>query len=150
MKIKTISRNASILAVAIASACTLSTQAATPSANATALAVGNQPIQFERVAAHEDDLLRDAYHSLSKADGDYHGHRAKAMKEIEAAAGLLGSDVHGAPGGGEFQGASDAHLRHSRELLQQARDILIGRDEHRALKHVKAAIEELNVALDIK
>lgn len=89
--------------------------------------------------------LDDAYATLAQADHDYNGHRAKAMKQIEAALGEIGAKVSGKGRVHEPQGTSDAQLRAARELLQQTAGL-----SGKALKHVNNAIDQINVALDIK
>lgn len=91
-------------------------------------------------------LLVQAYTALEQADHDYKGHRVAAMKQIEAAARLLGVSVHGEGRGHEAQGVSDAQLRTAQGLLQQARSGLSGKP----LKHVNKALQQLSVALSIK
>jgi len=91
-------------------------------------------------------LLDDAYATLAQADHDYKGHRVKAMKQIELAVQELGVKISGKGRGREPQGTSDAQLRAAQGLLHQA----AGGLSKKALKHVNAAIEQINVALSIK
>jgi hypothetical protein len=91
-------------------------------------------------------LLVQAYATLGRADHDYKGHRIAAMKQIEAAAKLLGVDVHGDGKGHEHQGVSDAQLRTAQGLLQQAQPGLSGKP----LRHVNKALQQLSIALSIK
>jgi hypothetical protein len=91
-------------------------------------------------------LLVQAYATLGQADHDYKGHRVAAMKQIEAAAKLLGVNVRGDGKGHEKQGVSDAQLRTAQGLLQQARSGLSGKP----LRHVNKALEQLSIALAIK
>ena len=91
-------------------------------------------------------LLRQAYVTLSVADHDYKGHRAEAMKQIEAAAKLLNMNIHGDGKGHERQGVSDEQLRIARGMLEQARPTLSGK----VLKHVDKAINQINIALKIR
>src|ERR1035438_285941 len=65
-------------------------------------------------------LLVQAYTTLEHAAHDYKGHRVAAMKQIEAAAKLLGVKVRGDGKAHERQGVSDAQLRTAQGLLQQA------------------------------
>jgi hypothetical protein len=90
--------------------------------------------------------LDDAYATLVQANHDYKGHRVKAMKQIELAVQELGGKISGKGRGHEPQGTSDAQLRAAQALLQQA----AGGLSKKALKHVNAAIEQLNIALSIK
>ena len=92
------------------------------------------------------DALDDAFATLAQANHDYKGHRAKAMKQIELAVRELGGKISGKGRGHEPQGASDAQLRAAQALLQQAAAGL----SKKPLKHVNAAIAQINVALSIK
>jgi hypothetical protein len=91
-------------------------------------------------------LLVRAYTTLEQADHDYKGHRKAAMKQIEAAAKLLGVKVRGDGKGHEKQGVSDAQLRTAQGLLQQAQSGLRGKP----LGHVNKAQQQLSIALSIK
>ena len=91
-------------------------------------------------------LLVQAYTTLEQADHDYKGHRKAAMKQIEAAAKLLGVKVRGDGKGHEKQGVSDAQLRTAQGLLQQAQSGLRGK----SLGHVNKALQQLSIALSIK
>jgi hypothetical protein len=91
-------------------------------------------------------LLVQAYTTLGQADHDYKGHRVAAMKQIEAAAKLLGVSVRGDGKAHEKQGVSDAQLRTAQVLLQQAIPGLSGKP----LKHVNKALQQLSIALSIK
>jgi len=68
------------------------------------------------------------------------------MKQIEVALGEVGAKVSSKGRNREPQGTSDAQLRAAQSLLQQACPGLSGK----ALKHVNAAIAQLNEALAIK
>src|SRR5581483_5813463 len=65
-------------------------------------------------------LLRSAYATLAVADHDYKGHRVKAMKAIENACKLLGTDISGEGKGKEPQAISDTQLRAALAQVQQA------------------------------
>ena len=91
-------------------------------------------------------LLVQAYTTLEQADHDYKGHRKAAMKQIEAAAKLLGVKVRGDGRAHEQQGVSDAQLRTAQGLLQQAQSVLSGKP----LGHVNKALQHLSIALSIK
>ena len=91
-------------------------------------------------------LLVQAYNTLEQADHDYKGHRRAAMKQIEAAAKLLGVKVRGDGKAHEPQGVSDAQLRTAQGLLHQAQSGLSGKP----LRHVNTALEQLSIALSIK
>ena len=90
--------------------------------------------------------LDEAYATLAQADHDYKGHRVRAMKQIELVVHELGGKISGKGKRHEPQATSDAQLRAAQSLLQQASTGLSGK----ALKHVNAAIAQLNIALTIK
>ena len=90
--------------------------------------------------------LDDAYATLAQANHDYKGHRVKAMKQIELAVQGLGGKISGKGKGHEPQGTSDSQLRVAQSLLQQA----VVRLSAKPLKHVNAAIAQINTALTIK
>ena len=96
--------------------------------------------------ASATSLLTQAYAALAAADHDYQGHRAHAMKQIEAAAKELGVTVKGDNHVKEAQVASDQQLRTAQNLLQQAAPALVGD----ARMHVDKALEQLSIALSIK
>lgn len=91
-------------------------------------------------------LLDDAYATLAQADHDYKGHRVKAMKQIDAALGEIGTKVSGKGKKHEPQGTSDAQMRAAETLLQQASTGLTGK----ARRDVNAAITQINDGLAIK
>jgi hypothetical protein len=90
--------------------------------------------------------LSQAYAALSVADHDYKGHRAGAMKQIEAAAKVVGLNLAGNGKGHEQQVTSDQQLQTATTLLQQARPGL----PPKAQRHVDKALEDLSTALSIK
>jgi hypothetical protein len=92
------------------------------------------------------DLLAQAYTTLERADHDYQGHRVAAMKQVAAAAKLLGVSIRGDGKGHEKQGLSDDQLRRAQGLLQEARSRLNGK----VLKHVNKAIQQISIALTKK
>ena len=94
----------------------------------------------------EAALLRQAYAKLFVADHDYDGHRARAMRQIEAAAKTLGVDLKGDGKGHEPQATSDENLRAAQQLLEQITGAVAGE----GLKHIQLAIEQLSVALAIR
>ena len=101
---------------------------------------------FKAFAASSGDLLVQAYTTLEVADHDYKGHRKAAMKQIEAAAAILGVSLKVDGKGHEKQVVSDTQLKTAQGLLEQARAGLSGK----ALKHVDNAIKQISVALSIK
>jgi hypothetical protein len=91
-------------------------------------------------------LLSQAYADLSVADHDYKGHRIWAMRQIEAAAKILGFTLGGNGHGHEAQIASDDQMRKAQVLLQQA---LTGLPP-KAQERVQKAIDQISTALSIK
>lgn len=86
-------------------------------ANSSVAAPGQfQPLAFSDTK--EADMLRRAYVILATGDHDYKGHRTKAMRAIESAAGLLGLKLHGDDKDRQPQPLSDEKLREARGLLQ--------------------------------
>jgi hypothetical protein len=90
--------------------------------------------------------LQEAYGLLATADHDYNGHRARAMKQIESAAKLLGITLKGDGKVREPQGTSDAQLRSAQALLEQVSTGITGA----GLTHLQQAVKQLNVALAIR
>ena len=78
---------------------------------ATAEASNPAPTPVQAPAGNPVPVLRTAYITLATADHDYKGHRVKAMKAIEAACTLLGSNIAGEVKSHEPQPISDAQLR---------------------------------------
>ena len=97
-------------------------------------------------SASSTTLLDDAYATLAQANHDYKGHRVRAMKQIDAALGVIGAKVSGNGKKHEPQGTSDAQMRAAETLLRQASTGLSAK----ALKHVNAAITQINDGLAIK
>ena len=97
------------------------------------------------------NTLRQAYLILRNADHDYKGHRVKAMKAIEAACTLLGTDISGDGKGREKQPISDAQLRQALSLVQQSEgQVPAGKGQKKILARIDKAISELNIALTIR
>jgi len=95
--------------------------------------------------------LRQAYATLAVADHDYKGHRVKAMKAIEAACKLLGTDISGDSKVREKQAISDAQLRSAlAEVQQVSTAIPAGKGQKQIVNHLNKAISELTTALTIK
>jgi hypothetical protein len=126
-----------------------SLQAATPAVTV-ATQAGTTPPLVNLGASSEVAYLQQVYATLATADHDYKGHRVKAMKAIEAACKLLGSNVKGDGKGHEKQALSDAQLREAMGMLQQARGIVAGRGQQKVLAHIDTAIKELSIALTIR
>jgi hypothetical protein len=88
---------------------------------------------------------------LAVADHDYKGHRVKAMKAIEAACKLLGTDISGQGRGHEQQPISDEQLRQVLATIEQVRGSLaVAGTQPKVVKHLDVAISQLTTALSIK
>jgi hypothetical protein len=109
------------------------------------------PYAAEVKELHEIKVL------LERADRDYKGHRAEAVKQLGAAIHALhaghGHHGKGVKGGGEPQALSDAQLRESVKALNVVFAQLSnspGEPAAKAAIHVANAIKQLEVALTIK
>ena len=94
--------------------------------------------------------LVHAFRLLKRANHDYAGHRAKAMEHVEAAGRALGLELGGDLAEHERQWKSDAQLKEARRLLRHCRAKLEERDRTRVAARVNKAIEEINLALQVK
>jgi hypothetical protein len=119
-------------------------RAATPATTQTlngSIVVQNQ---FQTVAfsdSAEAGMLQNAYLILATGDQDYKGHRVKAMKQVEAAAKLLGMNL---------SGDAKAKLREAQGLLQNVLGAAEVKNEKRVTKHINNAINQINIALSIR
>ena len=105
---------------------------------------------FETIAfsdSAEAGILHNAYHILATGDHDYHGHRARAMHQIEAAAKLLGLDLSGDLRDHEKQFLSDDKLREARDSISKVLASAEVKRQKRVTKHLSDAINEINQAL---
>jgi hypothetical protein len=104
--------------------------------------------------------LRKTAHLLTKADRDYKGHRAAAVKQIKLAIGDLRKEAqargHKVPNGykgPEPQPVSDAQLKKAisqlKTILGQLNNLAATKLRERAAEHIVRAIDELKVALTI-
>jgi hypothetical protein len=131
----------------------VSLRAATPATTQTlngSIVVQNQ---FQTVAfsdSAEAGMLQNAYLILATGNHDYKGHRVKAMKQIEAAAKLLGVTLSGDAKDRQPQPLSDAKLREAQGLLQNVLGAAEVKDQKRITKHINAAIDHINTALSIR
>jgi hypothetical protein len=109
-----------------------------------------QPSQFQFVQWTEGRRakLREAYWLLEHANADYNGHRGKAMEHIRKAGELLGMEIlHGRGYEGDHpQEASDARLRHARDLLRDVGAESGGKE----LERIRMAIREIDIALEVR
>ena len=111
----------------------------------------NSDASLVRMGGGEVATLQQAYATLEVADHDYKGHRVKAMKAIEAACKLLGSNISGQGRGREKQALSDEQLRQVLATIEQVRGSLAAAGVQPAVvKHLDVAINQLSTALSIK
>ena len=94
--------------------------------------------------------MAHAYVLLKMAKHDYGGHKAAALRELEAAGGELGLDLHGRGTEHERQLQSDELVAESGRMLREARDKLEARDRERVASHVEKAVHEIDEALRAK
>jgi len=134
-------------------ACAVNLRAATPSAPQTVSGSPAGQNQFQTVAfsdSAEAGMLRRAYLILATGDHDYKGHRVRAMRQIEAAGDLLGMNLKGDAKDKQPQPLSDAKLREAQGLIRQVVGAAAVKDQKRVVKHLNAAINQINVALSIR
>jgi hypothetical protein len=102
--------------------------------------------------------LRTVHGRLVKADGDYAGHRVRAMEHVAAAAHQLGSSspliTNGASAGNLAQPLSDEILRNALHSLKTIEGSLgsgmsTAAHHHSAHASISEAIRELHLALNI-
>jgi hypothetical protein len=127
----------------------LNLHASTPAAQNTL--ANNADAPLVRLGGSEVATLQQAYATLEVADHDYKGHRVKAMKAIEAALKLLGSNISGQGRGHEKQAISDEQLRQVLATIEQVRGSLAAAGaQPQVVKHLDTAINQLTTALSIK
>ena len=98
----------------------------------------------------EAGMLHHAYRILASGDHDYKGHRAAAMKQVKAAADLLGLDLRGDDKDRESQPLSDARLREARGYLVSVLDSSEVKNEKKISNHINAAIRQIDTALSVR
>ena len=151
MKTKLLSFQVAVLAAALTCGAALraNTIPTTQTMSGTCASQG----EFQQVAfrdSAEAGMLRRAYRILASGDHDYKGHRAKAMEAVKAAAELLGMDLRGDYKDREPQALSDARLREAQGLITQVLGAAEVKDQKRIVKHLKVAINQINIALSIR
>ena len=95
----------------------------------------------------EVDGLQLAYSTLAEANHNYFGHRKAAMKQIQAAAQLLGIDLQGDGQGKEEQNQSATQLAQVQQLLQQLGATLTSEEQKPVLEHIDKAVKRISMAL---
>ena len=119
----------------------------------TAAVPASPAAQFQTVRfsdSPEADMMHRAYRILAYGDHDYKGHRIAAMKQVKAAAGLLGLDLSGDDRDREKQVLSDEQLRSARDLLTHVLDNSEVQGQIRIAKHIHNAIDQINKALAVR
>jgi hypothetical protein len=110
------------------------------------------PVHLDRIInkTAEIEELTSAYITLAKADHDYKGHRAAAMRAIEKACDILGSDIREKGRHLEPQTLSDDQLKEARRQVAEVRDAskIAGQTDIHA--PLEVAVAELDIALTIK
>ena len=142
---------AAVLATVLA--CGVNLRAATPATTQTSSGSVTVQNQFQTVAfsgSAEAGMLQNAYLILATGDHDYKGHRVKAMRQIEAAAKLLGMTLSGDAKDKQSQPLSDAKLREAQGLLQNVLGAAEVKNQKRVTKHINKAIDQINTALSIR
>lgn len=95
----------------------------------------------------EAGMMINAYDILASSDHDYGGHRVKAMRQVEAAAKLLGVKLHGDDHDRQHQVISDEKMQSAANLLSQVLENAAVKGEPRISKHVSEAINQINRGL---
>ena len=91
-----------------------------------------------------------AYLNLAAGNHDYKGHRAKAMKHVEAAAQSLGLNISGDGKAHSQQKNSDTDLGAAKAALMDVWELAKANGQPQLSNTVNAAIKEINIALAIK
>ena len=72
------------------------------------------------------------------------------MRQIEAAADLLGMDIRGDAKDRQPQPLSDAKLREAEGLIQNVLGAAEVKNQKRVVKHLENAVAQINTALSIR
>jgi hypothetical protein len=141
-------------------------------------ATAQTPQQAQKAELHlrESRVLTEAWVYLELANANYDGHRAKAMRELEAAVRGLNKSLQKngtarqkaiataddiaaakvkflrehAPGVINPQALSDLYLRQAGTILLQLRPALVQLNQPKVLKQVDAAAREIMAALRVR
>ena len=111
-------------------------------------ASGTPAQRSTQMVTPEANVLSQAYRLLSLGDDDSNGHRTRAMRQISAAASLLGTTLHSDGVEGAAQLTSDEQVRKAQALLEQATSFYAGRPK--VLQHLNAAHHQVSVALSTR
>ena len=105
---------------------------------------------FETIAfsdSKEANMMIDAYDILASSDHDYDGHRAKAMKQVEAAAKALGVKLHGDDHDRQKQVMSDQKMQLAADKLSKVLENSEVKGQPKISKHISEAIHQIDLAL---
>jgi hypothetical protein len=152
MNIHSYSNSLKVAALAVALTYGVGARAATIPATVT-FTPGVGQGSFQEVSFRdrpEADMLRRAYQILATGDHDYKGHRAKAMQEVEEAGRMLDMDLHGDLKDHKPQFLSDDKMREAKGLLEHVLDASEVKGQERISKHVRGALDEIHIALDVR
>ena len=141
----------SIIAASLALGLTARAAASVSVQTVAGTAVGRNeftPLAFSDSA--EAGKLRRAYIILATGDHDYKGHRAKAMRAVEAAGKLLGMDLGGDLKDRTPQVLSDDKLREAQGLITEVLGAAEVKDQKRITKRLDEAVNQINDALATK
>jgi hypothetical protein len=112
---------------------------------ALALAVG-----ASAYAESPREEVAHAHRLIKFANGDYNGHRAIALRELQEAGKSLHLELGGEVDMHEKQWKSDKQLEEARRLLREARNKLEKEDRERVAARLDKAIEEIDTALRVR
>ncbi len=149
MKLRSISNFASV--AALAACLPLGMSSARAVSNDSVPVAGDaviQPSQFQRVEWNEERRaqLRRAFWLIEHSDGDYAGHRVKAMEHIKKVGEMLGVDLHGKGyGEGIKQAKSDERMHEARDLLKE----VVRESDGKEKDILMSAVSEVNHALKV-
>lgn len=101
----------------------------------------------DRAAEGPREELAHAYYLLKASKGDYGGHRAKALGELERASRELGMELKGGAPERERQWESDRQMQEARRLVADVRDHMEEHDRNRIASHLDESIRQIDVAL---
>ncbi|MGC9942334.1 MAG: hypothetical protein ABSE48_10890 [Verrucomicrobiota bacterium] len=152
MNPQTLSTTIKAAVLVSALSCGVNARAITAQSNQNQNTIAPGQSLFETVAfsdSAEAGMLHRAYRILATGDHDYHGHRVRAMHQVEAAAKLLGLDLSGDLKNRENQVLSDDKLREAGDLISRVLSSAEVKDQKRVTKHLAEAVNQINTALSV-
>jgi len=103
-----------------------------------------------RMSEPAKDEIAHAYRLVLAANGNYAGHRRRAMTELQTAASVLGVELKGELGEHERQWKSDEQMTEARRLIADARDRLEKQDLEKITVHLEGALTAIDESLKVK